>query len=334
MHLQPMNYDLTLVAMSFLAALMASYAALDMGSRLRRASRNARWVWLGGSAVVLGGGIWSMHFIAMLAMSAGVPIGYDFDLTALSLLTAVGIVAFGLHLVTRPSPSIARQIAAGCIVGAGVAAMHYTGMAAMILDGTVRYDPLLVGASLAVAVVAATAALWLTLNLTRPWQRVAAAVVMAIAVCGMHYTAMSATSILCGARTMLAVDPQSKLILAAAVALGMFMILCLAMVCVFADRRFEFLAEREAEGLRDANRALTQSRGAIKDLLDNADQGFLTVGPDLRHRVRPARRFSGAPRPAFRSSTYCVRRPAMRPPLRCARPWRARSNPPPNWRES
>ncbi len=282
MHLQPISYDPPLVVLSFVAALMASYAALDMGSRLRRATGRARLIWLVGSSVVLGGGIWSMHFIAMLAVNAGVPIGYDFDLTALSLVISVAIVAVGLHLVARPSPSIVRQLIAGAIVGAGVCAMHYTGMAAMMVDGTVRYDPLLVSASLAIAVVAATVALWLTLNLTRPWQRIAAAVVMAIAVCGMHYTAMAAASILCGAEgPLIHVDPTSKLMLAGAVALSTFMILCLAMVCVFADRRFEFLAEREAESLRSANRALTESQGAIKDLLDNADQGFLTVGPDL-----------------------------------------------------
>ncbi|HEY1752030.1 MAG TPA: MHYT domain-containing protein, partial [Caulobacteraceae bacterium] len=235
---------------------------------------------------VLGGGIWSMHFIAMLAMNAGIPIGYDFDLTAISLLTAIAIVAVGFHLVTRPNPSIVRQLAAGCVVGIGVAAMHYTGMAAMVLDGTVHYDPVLVAASVVVAVVAATAALWLTLNLTRSWQRIGAAVVMAVAVCGMHYTGMAATSILCSSHAALAVDPLSRVILAGAVSVGMFLILCLAMVCVFADRRFEFLAEREAEGLRAANQALTESQGAISNLLDNADQGFLTVGPDLLVGVR------------------------------------------------
>src|SRR5579871_1586722 len=123
MHLQPISYDPPLVVLSFVAALMASYAALDMGSRLRRATGRARLIWLVGSSVVLGGGIWSIHFIAMLAVNAGVPIGYDFDLTALSLVISVAIVAVGLHLVARPSPSIVRQLIAGAIVGAGVCAM-------------------------------------------------------------------------------------------------------------------------------------------------------------------------------------------------------------------
>jgi two-component system chemotaxis sensor kinase CheA len=275
-----MTHDAPLVILSFIAALLASYTALDMGTRLRRATGKARLIWLGGSAMVLGGGIWSMHFIAMLAMSAGTPIAYSFDLTALSLLIAVAFVALGFHLVTRPKPSIARQISAGGVVGLGVAAMHYTGMAAMVLNGAVRYAPSLVAVSIVIAIVAATAALWLTLNLTRPWQRVAAAGVMAVAVCGMHYTAMLATTIEYGPQTM-AIDPSSRLMLAGAVSIGLFLILCLAMVCVFADRRFEFLAEREAESLRAANGALTHSQGAIKALLDNADQGFLSVASDL-----------------------------------------------------
>lgn len=290
MHHQHMTHDGSLVVLSFVVALLASYTALDMGTRLKRASGNARLFWLCSSAVVLGGGIWSMHFVAMLAMSVGMPVGYEFHLTALSLLMAIGIVAFGFHIVTRANPSITRQVIAGSSVGIGVAAMHYTGMSAVIVDGAIRYDTFLVVVSIAIAVVAATAALWLTLNLTRAWHRVAAAFVMATAVCGMHYTAMAATSMEMSGAHNVVVDPQSRLILAAAVSIGLFLILCLAMVCVFADRRFEFMAEREAESLRNANAALTESQDAMRNLLDNVDQGFLTVTADLQVGAQ----FSGA----------------------------------------
>ncbi|MBT9445469.1 MAG: hypothetical protein IV086_07210 [Hyphomonadaceae bacterium] len=276
-----MSHDWTLVALSFVAALLASYTALDMGSRLRRAAGRARWIWLGASALVLGGGIWSMHFIAMLAMDVGMAVAYDFDLTALSLVTAIAIVALGFHLVARSNPSIVRQVVAGSIVGLGVAAMHYTGMSALILNGDVHYNALGVGLSIVIAMVAATAALWLTLNLTESWQRAGAAVVMSVAVCGMHYTAMAATSIEMSASLSSAVDPASRLMLAVAVATGLFLILCLSMVCVFADRRFEFLAEREAENLRAANKALTENQAAVRNLFDNAEQGFLTIDRDL-----------------------------------------------------
>ena len=241
-----MSHDWALVALSFVAALLASYTALDMGSRLRRAHGRARWAWLGASALVLGGGIWSMHFIAMLAMDEGMPIAYDFDLTALSLVMAVAIVALGFHIVTRPNPSIARQIVAGCVVGLGVAAMHYTGMSAVILNGALHYNAFGVVISIVIAMAAATAALWLTLNLTESWHRAGAAVVMAVAVCGMHYAAMAATSIELSTSMSRAVDPASRMVLAGAVVVGLFLILCLSMVCVFADRRFEFLADRKS----------------------------------------------------------------------------------------
>ncbi|MFZ2031589.1 MAG: MHYT domain-containing protein [Vitreimonas sp.] len=276
-----MTHDWALVALSFVAALLASYTALDMGSRLRRAAGRARWIWLGASALVLGGGIWSMHFIAMLAMDAGMAIAYNFDLTALSLVMAIAFVALGFYIVTRPKPSVGRQVIAGCVVGLGVAAMHYTGMSAVVLNGVIRYNVLGVVISIIIAMVAATSALWLTLNLTKSWQRAGAAVVMAVAVCGMHYTGMAATSMDMSASISNAVDAASRLDLAAAVAMGLFLILCLSMVCVFADRRFEFLAEREAENLRAANKTLTDTQIAIRNLFDNAEQGFLTIDRTL-----------------------------------------------------
>jgi NO-binding membrane sensor protein with MHYT domain/signal transduction histidine kinase len=276
------SHDGWLVMLSFVVAFLASYTALDMGTRLRRATGNLRVLWLFGSAVVLGGGIWSMHFVAMLALKAGVSVGYDFGLTALSLLVAIVFVAAGFHLVTRARPTILRQIVAGCFVGLGIAVMHYTGMAAVIVPGLIYYDPVLVATSVVISIVASTAALWLTLNLTQLWQRAGAAVVMAVAVCGMHYTAMTAASIVCSADQLGAADPLSHTILAAAVAISTVLILCLALVFVFMDRRFEYLADREAETLRAANVRLRDAQAAMRVLLDNADQGFLTVSADLR----------------------------------------------------
>src|SRR5581483_6677163 len=168
-----MSHDWPTVLLSFAVALFASYTALDMGSRLRRASGKARRMWLVGSAVVLGSGIWSMHFLAMLAFRPGIPVSYDFHLTAFSLIIAIVFVAAGFHIVARPCASAWRLIVAGAVVGIGVVAMHYTGMEALILAGRTLYDPLLVAASVCIAVVAATAALWLTLNLNNSWQRVA-----------------------------------------------------------------------------------------------------------------------------------------------------------------
>lgn len=297
-----MEHDALLVGLAFVVAYFASFTALDMGTRLRKAQGKARQIWLAGSGFVLGGGIWSMHFLAMLGMHAGMPVGYDVGLTAFSLGLAIGVVALGFHIVTRPTPSFVRLLVAGTVVGIGVALMHYVGMAALIVPGQIVYNPLIVALSVGIAIVATTAALWLTLNLSSAVQRVVAAGVMAVAVCGMHFTGMAGTTIQVDGVLPESVSGASNIVIAEAVIFGIFLIISLAIVCVFVDRRLELIAEREASGLREANarlkqqvaetealacqlessvEALSTTRKAVQRLLDHADQGFLTIGRDL-----------------------------------------------------
>ncbi len=250
------DHDLTLVILSYLVATFASYTALDMGERVRKATARARLFWLGGSAVVLGGGIWAMHFIAMLALQIALPVTYDISITVISLLIAIGFTAVGFYIVARGRFSTARLIAAGLVVGSGVATMHYTGMEAMRIDAEVYYDPMLFVCSIIIAMAAATVALWLAFGSRKAWQNVAAALVMGAAICGMHYTGMAAMII----ELTNAPDNKSGLlntpILAVAVAIATMALVFFALVSVFIDRRFEALAEREAARLRDANAKL------------------------------------------------------------------------------
>lgn len=247
------SHDHALVVLSYAIAFFASYTALDMGGRLASATTGAaRRLWLAGSAIVLGGGIWAMHFIGMLAFNVAMPVGYDTGLTLISLIIPIVLTAVGLHLVDKQL-NPARLIGAGIIVGGGVVAMHYTGMAAVILPGRLTYNPLLVGASVVIAVVAATAALYLALSVRRLVPKLAAAAIMGIAICGMHYTGMAALIVSLDPDAMQPTAPRlSQPLLALAVAGGTFLILCLALVSVFVDRRLEALAEREAEQLRQA----------------------------------------------------------------------------------
>jgi len=134
------------------------------------------------------GAIWSMHFIGMLAFDMGMPVAYDVPITLASLLVAVVVTGSDL----RRGPGADQPVAAGrrgTAMGVGVAAMHYTGMAAMRMQAQLSYDLVIVAISLGIAVVASIAALWLVFNTTRLWQIVASALVMGLAVCGMHYTA-------------------------------------------------------------------------------------------------------------------------------------------------
>src|SRR6478752_90374 len=181
-----------LVALSILVAAFASYTALDLGGHVAAARGLARRVWLGAAAITMGGGIWSMHFVAMLAFIMPTPMSYDIGLTTLSLIVAIFVTGGGFYVISRKSASPLRLVLSGIFMGLGIAAMHYTGMAAMRGHAELSYDRLLVALSLIIAIGASTAALWLAFRTTDLWQKLAAAVVMGLAISGMHYTAMRA----------------------------------------------------------------------------------------------------------------------------------------------
>ncbi|HEX8627050.1 MAG TPA: MHYT domain-containing protein, partial [Catenuloplanes sp.] len=180
---------------AFLMAFLGSLLGLLCTSRARRArTRGRRTRWLAIAAVAIGGAaIWLMHFMAMLGFDLpDSPVRYDPGLTLASLLIAVLTVGIGLAIVGHGRRSAARILGGGVFTGLGVLAMHYTGMAALHVAGTIEYHPLLVAASAAVAIVAATVALWFTVSV-RGWAAIiGAAAIMAVAVCGMHYTGMAA----------------------------------------------------------------------------------------------------------------------------------------------
>src|SRR5438309_6959116 len=186
------THDPYLVALSILVASLASYTALDLGGHVGGARGGARRVWLVVAAITMGGGIWSMHFIGMLAFIMPIPLSYDIGLTTVSLLVAILVTGGGFYVISRRSPSPLRLVLSGIFMGLGIAAMHYTGMAAMRGRAELSYDRLFVALSLVIAIGASTAALWLAFRTTDLWQKLAAAVVMGLAISGMHYTAMRA----------------------------------------------------------------------------------------------------------------------------------------------
>ena len=188
------GYNPALVGLSIVIAVFASYAALDLGARVRKSEAGPRWAWGAGAAVAMGGGIWAMHFVGMIAFEMGMPAAYDLGLTILSLLIAVGVTAAAFAWVAVRGTGLRALLVAGPIMGVGVAAMHYTGMAAMRVPGNFAFDPTIVSVSVAIAVTAATAALWLTFRRNRPWEKLSAACVMGLAVAGMHYTGMAAAT--------------------------------------------------------------------------------------------------------------------------------------------
>ena len=181
-----------LVVLSILVASFASYTALDLGGHVGAARGLARQAWLVAAAITMGGGIWSMHFIGMLAFVMPIPMSYDIGLTILSLVVAIVVTGGGFFVISRQGASPLRLVLSGIFMGLGIVAMHYTGMAAMRGHAELGYDWLLVALSVVIAIGASTAALWLAFQTTNLWQKLIAALVMGLAISGMHYTGMRA----------------------------------------------------------------------------------------------------------------------------------------------
>ena len=196
MPLDQFSYGALTPVLSYGVSVLGCLFGLIGTARARRivdGQRKAGWLIL--SACSIGGtGIWSMHFVAMLGFSVTgePPIRFDLGVTVASLLTAIVVVAIGLFIVGYGQPSAVKVVAAGVFTGVGVAGMHYSGMAAMQIPASVTYDPKTVAASVAIAVVAATVALWFTVTLRRGPALAIGALIMGVAVNGMHFTGMYA----------------------------------------------------------------------------------------------------------------------------------------------
>lgn len=184
--------------LAYALSVLGSLLGLTCTSRARRLPPGARRAgWLMMAAWAIGGtGIWTMHFMAMLGFGVvGSGVRYDIGMTALSAVIAIGVVGIGVFIAGLGRASVLRVLFGGLFTGLGVASMHYTGMAAVRVDGVVHYQRNLVIASVIIAVVAATVALWFTLIMVKPAAIFGSALLMGVAVCGMHYTGMAAVSV-------------------------------------------------------------------------------------------------------------------------------------------
>jgi len=221
------RYDPSLVVASVLIASLASYVALDLAKRVRAADRRVALTWWVGGSVAMGTGIWSMHFVGMLAFSLPIALGYTRLLTLVSWVAAVAVSVVALGLAGRGSLTLPRLAGGSLAMGAGICAMHYLGMAALDMAPPIEWSAALVAASAAVAVTASAAALLIFFGLRRVDKRhqlayqMAAAAVMGLAISGMHYTGMAAAGFpedsVCLSATVLSSANLSLLVGAAAV---------------------------------------------------------------------------------------------------------------------
>ena len=192
-------YNPWLVVLSVAVAIFVSHTALSLSARVARSEGILSKLWLAGGALAMGSGIWSMHFIGMLAFSLPIALAYDIPTTITSLFIAIVTSAFALSVANRPRISLVHLSLGAALLGGGISAMHYVGMAAIQITPMITYEPGLLLLSIGIAIVASFAALWLFFRLRRGnsvlirLARIGAAFVMGLAVSGMHYTGMAAS---------------------------------------------------------------------------------------------------------------------------------------------
>jgi diguanylate cyclase len=251
-------YNHWLVALSIVVAMLVSYTALRLAARVAANEGHGARIWLGIGATAMGIGIWSMHFIGMLAFSLPIPLAYDIPTTLASLAVAIVTSGFALAITSGQRLTIARLGASAIAMGAGISTMHYMGMGAIAIVPAISYDPLLVAISVLIAVSASFVALWLFFRLREghslPQQltRMAAAVVMGVAISGMHYTAMAASRFALGSFCRGGVIFQNSW-LAASIALFALGLLAVTSVTAVYDAHLQSKARTQALRLERAN---------------------------------------------------------------------------------
>jgi signal transduction histidine kinase/ActR/RegA family two-component response regulator len=286
-------YEIPLVLVSILVAIVASYSALSLAGRVAESKGRAMFAWTVGGAIAMGSGIWAMHFVGMLAFRLPIPIAFDIPITMASLLLPIAASGLALWQVSRPDLSSRRLGVSAVLMGAGINAMHYTGMAAMRMAPGIVYDPLLFALSVLIAIVASALALWIAFrlrhNTPQVWlPRIGAAIVMGAAIVGMHYTGMAAASFPQDSVCMAAQGGVHLDGLALLVVIASFGVLGLALLASMFDARLEanahILALSQATAEERQNMLMRErvARDEAEHLSAMKDEFLATLSHELR----------------------------------------------------
>lgn len=278
------QYNQFLVFTSFVVAILAAYTALNMAARVAGSQGAAARIWLAGGGIAMGIGVWAMHFIGMLAMDLSMSMSYNATLTVLSMVIAIGSSMFALWLVSCEKLRLRRLLPGALVMGAGIVAMHYTGMAALEITPGIIWDKTWVAISVVIALAASLAALWLTFRLRHEAAQVAlmrlgAAITMGIAIAGMHYAGMKAAQF--PMSTMAHHHGINGSWLAVLVSVVALSILGITLLVSMLDARLQARTSLLASSLAEANRELAQlalhdtltrlpNRILLEDRLDQA----------------------------------------------------------------
>ncbi len=276
------SYDASLVVLSIFIAIFASYAALDLAGRVTAARGQARLGWLGGGAIAMGFGIWSMHYIGMLAFNLPIPVLYDWPTVVVSLLAAIFASAVALYVVSRRQMGPVEAVAGGIFMGGGITAMHYIGMCAMRLRAVCHFNSGLVALSVLIAVVVSLAAIWLAFHFRADskaagWRKISSAVVMGAAIPLMHYTGMAAATF-----TSTSVVPDMSHAISISTpeaAIATFIVLSVALLTSMVDRRFS----AQASELRISEEYLRTLMDNLPDLIYFKDRASRFIRINKAH---------------------------------------------------
>jgi diguanylate cyclase (GGDEF)-like protein len=257
----PITYNPWLVALSIAVAILVSFTSLRLAARVAEAHGIVSRAWLVLGAISMGAGIWAMHFVGMLALAIPIQLRYDVGLTLASLGTAVVTSGFAIRIASGPQLGVTRHVICSLVMGLGIVGMHYLGMSSIRIVPALSYDPALVAASIAIAVTASYIALGLTFSLRsgthhhRWMARLGGAVVMGVAIAGMHYTGMAASIIQPGAycRSGVALNDLWVAISVAVAALGL---LTITLVTSIFDAHLAARARLHALRLHQVNERL------------------------------------------------------------------------------
>jgi diguanylate cyclase (GGDEF)-like protein/PAS domain S-box-containing protein len=291
------GYDLRLVALSVMIAIVGAYVGLTLSERVAEHQGKSRYLWLLGGAIAFGSAVWAMHFTGMLAFRLPVDVSYDIPIVALSMLVAIVAGGVALFTISRPRITWRSSLAGAVVMGGGIGSMHYIGMVAMRMPATALWDVRIIALSGVVAVVFSFAALRLSFHLRAVssrrfgWHRISAAVVIGFAIAGMHYTGMAAATFVPAANV-----PNTGLVLGGgamggvAIALITLLVSGFAVVLAFIDRRFA--AQEAALGQSQRRLSMVVSNAPVVLLAFDA-AGIITIAEGreiaaLRHRAKPA----------------------------------------------
>jgi diguanylate cyclase (GGDEF)-like protein len=272
------EHDLRLVVLAGVVCFLASLSAISLFNRARATSGLARMAWIVGAGVATGFGIWSTHFIAMLAYDPGTLIAYDVLLTAISLAAAVAITTCGLAVATYGA-AWWRAALGGAIVGGGVASMHYLGMFAVQIPGHIGWETGLVSASILLGIVLGAAGLSLAVRGDDTRTMLAAAATVTLAIVAHHFTAMGAVEITPDPTRAIAALSLSPGALALAIAGAAMSVLGVSIMGALSDRhlaaRTDQFARTRQKLINDSEAALSAQNAKLDAALNNMSHGLL-----------------------------------------------------------